>query len=63
MTVMFGLTSVVVMLLVGLMLIAGALLLRSSTPRGAGDACPNCGHSNPPEAHFCARCGCSIYGD
>ena len=49
-----------ILLLCGLLLVVRALL--RSTEHGAGAAghmCPdeNCGHENPANARYCARCG------
>jgi len=57
----WGPATFVVLLVVGLLLVLGALLLRRSNddqekPRG-DNRCAECGHSNPANARFCARCG------
>lgn len=57
----WGPATFVVLLVVGLLLVLGALLLRRTShdqekPHGH-NACAKCGHSNPLNARFCARCG------
>lgn len=57
----WGPATFVVLLIVGLLILLGALLLGRS--RGdpeephTGDGCPKCGHRNPTNARYCARCG------
>lgn len=50
-----------IVLVVGLLLVLVGIA-RSSTrrkPAGTGVTCPaeGCGHLNPPNARYCARCG------
>ncbi len=64
-----GPATFVVMLLVGLLLVAGALILRTgrheretdesgrASPLGSTPGCAHCGHRNAPVAAFCASCG------
>ncbi|MCK4340689.1 MAG: hypothetical protein KAY37_03060 [Phycisphaerae bacterium] len=62
-----GPATFVVLLLVGLLLVAGALIWRSgrrpahppppTTPPNEQLPCSQCGHVNPARAGFCARCG------
>jgi len=58
----FGPPLVVLLLLVGVLLVLGAVLLGGTARRGAqepgvGNVCSGCGHANPDSARFCARCG------
>lgn len=47
-----------VMLLVGVLLIFGALIVRGATCRERRECpVPSCRHKNPASARFCARCG------
>lgn len=63
-----GPATFVVLLLVGLLLVAGALLLRApsrTANRAVGGVrnCPRCGQPGPPQARFCARCGLDLNSD
>lgn len=58
MMVTAGVTTVVVALLVGLLLIVGAVVIGWSASSGAASqACPKCGQMNVEAARFCGRCG------
>lgn len=49
-----------ILLVIGLLLVLGALVLSSARrPRAPGPVCPahDCGHENVPHARYCARCG------
>jgi hypothetical protein len=52
------------MLIVGVLLIAGVLILRSGRARAGGGkpvpVCQQCGHKNVPGATYCARCGADM---
>ena len=62
-----GPATFVVLLIVGLLIVAGALILgsggrkargrRSRAAPGDAHVCGQCGHANAPRAGFCARCG------
>ncbi|MEP0846315.1 MAG: zinc ribbon domain-containing protein [Phycisphaerae bacterium] len=54
-----GVTTVVVALLVGLLLIFGAVVIgwNASSRAAASQACPRCGQLNVEAARFCANCG------
>jgi hypothetical protein len=48
----------VTVLIVGLAITLGALILSGGPRRRPpGVECPECGHANPPNARYCARCG------
>ncbi len=57
----WGPATFVVLLVVGLLLVLGALLLRRTNHKheepGGDSACAKCGHANAAHARFCARCG------
>lgn len=48
-----------ILLALGLLLVVRVLLLGAQRRSTAGPICPSkhCGHHNPPQAHYCARCG------
>lgn len=50
--------TIVVFLIVGVLLVVGALILATVGRRGLR-MCPHpgCEHRNPPEARFCGKCG------
>jgi len=56
-----GMPLVFAILLVGGLLLVLGTLLRGIGPaaRAPGSVCPDpeCGHINPPNARYCARCG------
>lgn len=57
-----GPVTFVILLLCGLLLIAGVLAMRSpddteSTKPRPLRTCPQCGYLNPAQARFCAQCG------
>ena len=54
-----------ILLVVGLLLVVYVLLLAAQRRGGAGRICPSqhCGHRNPPQAHYCARCGAELPHD
>ena len=62
---MFTDLSVLALLLViGIVLVAGGLMRNDKRERKASDTtvCPNrqCGHRNAHNAVYCARCGCRL---
>ena len=63
----WGPATFVVLLVVGLLILVGALLLgrSSADPQEARDdhSCQECGQVNPANAKFCARCGRELQGE
>jgi len=63
----WGPATFVVLLVVGVLLVLGALLLggpsRSRKRRVIPDhnTCSGCGHRNPDNARFCAKCGNDLH--
>jgi rRNA maturation endonuclease Nob1 len=63
----WGPATVVVLLIVGVLLVLGALLLGGSHRRRHGSTVPDrntcaaCGHHNPDNARFCAKCGNDLH--
>lgn len=65
-----GPATFVVMLIVGLLLVAGVIVLGAGAKRvSRGDSrsdvlgaptCPHCGHRNAPQATYCAQCGSKL---
>jgi len=62
-----GPATVVVLLVVGVLLVLGALLLGGSSHKRKTrmipdrNRCPGCGHHNPDNARFCAKCGTDMH--
>jgi hypothetical protein len=64
---MVGPATFVILLLVGLLLVFGALLLSNvrrpapgAPPQPSRRSCPGCGQTNVPAAGFCAHCGTAL---
>lgn len=54
----YGLVTFVVALVVGALLIIGAVILNwSARPATGGAVCRACGHENQADARYCGRCG------
>ena len=59
----WGPATFVVLLIVGVLLVLGAVLLGGSNRRRQRqmipdrNTCTGCGHRNPDNASFCAKCG------
>jgi hypothetical protein len=58
-------TSLVVLLIVVLLAVAGISLIRAAARRTPGRACraPGCDHRNRGDAKFCAQCGAPLTDD
>lgn len=62
-----GPATVVILLIAGVLLVLGALLLGGSNRRrerrtiADADTCATCGHRNPDNARFCAKCGGELH--
>jgi len=61
----FGSTTLVVLIVLGVVFWIGFSVLWRSLPLGGGtaEACSRCGHQNVPSAKFCAHCGIQLFSD
>lgn len=54
---MFQPMTLIVLLVLGLLLWAGAALMHRALGRESLPSCPHCQATNPRGAHYCSRCG------